>query len=259
MKTTVAILGSCVTRDIFISKTNPKYKKKFELVLFQNHTTLLSLLSPKIEYDIKDFSNLNWRNLKMIKDELDKNFLTNLKEIQPNILVMDFFSDAFFDTIKDKNSYLTVNTWKTTKTRHYENISSLNKPFKPTIEIQKQLIIQLSDFLKSELPNTIVILNKTKTVKEFKNENGKIFLFKKQNDINKEWKIIDELFIKIVQPFVINDKHNYIGDLNHVWGLSNVHYEKEYYINSLKEIKKILKKKKKTNPISSFLSKIWSN
>ena len=238
-KQTVAILGSCVSRDIFIRKTNPTYKDNFELVLFQNHTTLLSLFSPAIKYENKDFSHLSERNLQMIKNELDKTFLSDLKKIQPDILIIDFFSEIFFDTIKDSDSYLTVNIWKTTDTKHYNRISKLNKPFTPNLTTIQVLISKLSSFLKKELPNTTIILNKTKTVDKYINAAGTVSSFKNQKELNNRWKIVDEMFEAINKPFIINLKHSFIADYHHIWGLSNVHYEAEYYIHSLEQIKEL--------------------
>jgi hypothetical protein len=250
----VAILGSCVTRDIFISKINPQYKQHFEVVLFQNHTTLLSLLSPKIHYKNTDFSNLSWRNMEMIKNELDKEFLNNLTKIQPDILIIDFFSDAFFDTIKDGNSFLTVNIWKTISTKHFHKISLNNTPFTPSVKDLKKYILELSNYLIKNLPNTKIILNKTKTVDKYINDYNDIVPFKNVKNINDKWTQIDNIFEQANKPFIINNKHKYIGLSSHIWGLSNVHYEKEYYIQSLHSILNIsLQKNKKT-----FLQKIYS-
>lgn len=243
----VAIYGSCVSRDIFMTEINPDYKKDFELVLFQNHTTLMSLMSPKINYNLKDFSNLNWRNLKMIKDELDKEFLNNLKNIKPDILIIDFFSEAKFETIKDGDSFLTVNNWKTVKTKHYENISKSNKPFRPTNHQLNELIKKLSIFLKKELKNTKIILNKTKAVYSFYDNNNIKRTFKDKTEIeefNNRWTNVDKILEKELNLYKINENHNFIGDANHIWGISSVHYEKEYYISSLVQIENVVKNKK---------------
>ncbi len=56
----VAVMGSCVTRDNFNSTFNPGYKKWFQVVLSANQTSLISLMSPPIDAE--------WQPLRKMSD-----------------------------------------------------------------------------------------------------------------------------------------------------------------------------------------------
>ena len=119
----VANIGSCVTRDVFNSKFNNNYKDFFELTLFQHQTTIMSLLSKSIEYNDESIEALSGWDKKMIEMELNKRFFDEVIKVEPDVLVIDFFADARFKTIAvGEDRFLTVNEWKTTKTKCVQRV-----------------------------------------------------------------------------------------------------------------------------------------
>ena len=51
MKTKIAIVGSCISRDVFNSYFVPGYKEFFEVIADVQRTTLISLMQNPIEID----------------------------------------------------------------------------------------------------------------------------------------------------------------------------------------------------------------
>ena len=255
-KKTIAIFGSCVSRDNFNTRFNANYKKDFEVVLLENQTTILSLMANNIKYNDNSLDPLTDWDRKMTLTELNKSFLLSLKSLQPDILIIDFFADSRFQTIEYKNSFFTVNDWKNTKTNIYKEMEQESTPFIPT-EIQlEENMKKLYDFCKRELPTTIIILNKARAVNSYQDMNGKTLFFNKEfiNKINNRWELLDNLWLTLFPDTISIDAMtlDLKGDINHPWGNGYVHYTKQFYhnfifglklslsIEHLKTIKKLL-------------------
>jgi hypothetical protein len=93
-----------------------------------------------------------------------------------------------------------------------------------------------------------VILNKIKPASNYIDYNFHIQEFresiKKDNEeLTYRWKLVEKLFEDIVKPIVINEDKIYDANQNHVWGLSSVHFDYQYYADSLKKLKKISSRK----------------
>ncbi len=245
----VAIFGSCVSRDIFNSQFNPHYKENFEVVSLQNQTSILSLMSPKIIYEKKDLEPLKGWDRDTIEEELEKSFLNDLIEVEPDLIIIDFFTDAWFKTISVQNSFITVNEWKTTKTKFYENILQLEKPFFPNEEQLKRDLQCFHTYIEKNLPETKVVLNQARAVYSYIDAEGKEVFFSNGfiNQINKRWQLLDNIFIEIAHPIQINVmKSNTMSDPNHPWGIGYVHYTSAYYNDFLNKLTQVMKQPDKT-------------
>ncbi len=256
-KVKVAVFGSCVSRDVFNRKFNADYKKYFEVVYLQNQTSILSLMASPIAYDKDNLSPLKGYDKDTTEDELNKVFLHKLIELQPDILIVDFFADARFKTIKCAQSYLTVNEWKITKTPFYNELLKHNVPFVPSSKELSDNIHKFNTFMSKNLPNTKIILNQARGVYSYTDREGKVKFFnvKQINRINRKWSLLDRLFKEIVDPYVICAMSPKLKSyFEHPWGLGYVHYNKKYYqdvLNQLIDIEFNMSKKKKSS-ISLF-------
>ena len=258
IKKNVAIFGSCVSRDVFNSQFNKNYKSHFEFTLLQNQTSILSLMSSAVKFDEKDLEPLQDWDLKMTKDELEKNFLKKLTELQPDILIVDFLADARFQTIQYKQSYITANVWKITKTPFYNTILQTNKPFTPKKSELIKHMKQFKSFIDKHLPNTKIILNQARAINSYIDNNGekKYFNLFSIQRLNKRWALLDKLFIKIVNPYTIcSMTPNLRGDISHPWGVGYVHYEKKFYQDFLRQLIELkLYKSANRQTFKSFLA-----
>jgi len=233
----VAIIGSCVTRDVFNSKFNNNYKDFFELTLFQHQTTIMSLLSKSIEYNDESIEALSGWDKKMIEMELNKRFFDEVIKVEPDVLVIDFFADARFKTIAvGEDRFLTVNEWKTTKTKLYKEIEKTYTAFIPSDKELKDSFIKFDNFFKEKLPQTTIILNQARGASSYTDKDNieqffpHIFLER----LNKRWEHVDNLFIEVVNPKTIDIMIPQVkGYVNHLWSIAYVHYTPNFYSNFL--------------------------
>jgi hypothetical protein len=261
-KKTIAIFGSCVSRDPFNSKFNPTYKENFEVVLLENQTSLLTLISSPIVHNSNSLDPLSDWDRKTTLSELDKSFLPTLKSLQPDILIVDFFADSRFKTIAYENSFFTVNDWKNTKTNIYKKMLKESTPFFPT-EIQlAENMKKLYDFCKQELPNTTIILNKARAVSSYIDKHGKENFYSKDliTKINLRWEKLDRLWLEIAPSTIGIDvmTAELKGDINHPWGDGYVHYTPSFYQDFLFSLNLALDEKHIEN-IKSILSGLIVN
>ena len=77
-KITVAVLGSCVTRDVFNTRFNKDYKKYYDCILTQNQSSIISIMSDVLEVDDSKLDNLNEYDTWNVKTEFTKSVLRYL-------------------------------------------------------------------------------------------------------------------------------------------------------------------------------------
>ena len=230
----VAIFGSCVSRDVFNTKFNKDYKDTHEVILLENQTTIMSLMSPVIKFNATSLDPLRYKDIETTQTELDKSFLKEVIKLNPDILIVDFFADARFKTISSGDSFFTVNEWKNTKTKIYKEMRSISEPFFPSKDVLSQYMHNLNQFCKQHLPETKIILNKARAVEYYVDENGETHSFNNPtiDIINKRWEMLDYLFMQIAGSTAkeINAMNiDLKADINHPWGLAPVHYSKTFY------------------------------
>ena len=122
MTETVAVAGSCVTRDNFNSTFNPDYKKWFQVSLSANQTSMIALMSPPIDVDWQPLREMSDYDRWNIKDDLSRQFLVDVAELQPRYLILDWFGDVHFGVARlPDGRYFTDNRWKIKTTDFYRD------------------------------------------------------------------------------------------------------------------------------------------
>src|SRR4051812_43355582 len=117
----VAVLGSCITRDNFNSRFNPGYKRWYRTVLMQNQSSLISVMSaptPISEQQIGDGTDYDRWN---VRTDFSKEFLDELPKLAPDYLILDFFGDIHFGVLEGApGPWGTDNRWKLWPTPFYQ-------------------------------------------------------------------------------------------------------------------------------------------
>ncbi|MFF2877726.1 DUF6270 domain-containing protein [Gottfriedia sp. NPDC057991] len=246
-KLKIAAFGSCVTRDNFNSKFNLNYKNHFELLRYQNQSSIISLMSKPIPYNTKKIDNLNQYEQNDVFDDLEKNFLNDLISKQPEALILDFFGDVYFGCFKTHSSYITNNRWKITKTSFYRELNevttfNLNTNLSEYFTLWKQSIDKFLQITNKELPNCKIILHKARFTGMYYDEEQNIKKINSDTDIellNAFWDQLDDYVISNYEVSTINVKQNYISIADHAWGIFHLHFEPNYYKNFLSELIKL--------------------
>ncbi|MEE6451097.1 DUF6270 domain-containing protein [Gottfriedia acidiceleris] len=246
-KLKVAAFGSCVTRDNFNSKFNLNYKNHFELIRYQNQSSIISLMSNPIPYNREKIDNLNEYEQNDVLDDLEKKFLNDLISKQPEVLILDFFGDVYFGCLKTDSSYITNNHWKITNTSFYKELNrittfNLNTNLSEYFTLWKQSIDKFLQIINRELPNCKIILHKARFTGMYYDNEQNIKKINSKTDIellNAFWDQLDDYVISNYKVSTINVKQNNISIADHAWGIFHLHFEPNYYKNFLAELIKL--------------------
>ncbi|WP_084007034.1 DUF6270 domain-containing protein [Gottfriedia luciferensis] len=248
-KLKIAAFGSCVTRDNFNSKFNLNYRNHFEVLRYQNQSSIISLMSNPIPYNREKIDNLNEYEQNDVFDDLEKNFLNDLISKQPEALILDFFGDVYFGCLKTNSSYITNNRWKITKTSFYRELNevntfNLNTNLSEYFTLWKQTIDQFLQIINRELPNCKIILHKARFTGMYYDKDHSIKKIISNTDIdllNAFWDQLDDYVVSNYEVSTINVKQNYISIADHAWGIFHLHFEPNYYKNFIAQLIKLTK------------------
>ncbi|MBC2147106.1 DUF6270 domain-containing protein [Listeria booriae] len=258
----IAILGSSATRHNFNTIFNPNYKKKFECVLMQNQSSIISMASAKRPNPVIKEDDFNKYDEESVSTDFTKTFFDDLSKIQPDTIIIDLFADAHFGVIEvEPGEYITDNRWKLWRTTYYKNELKDKAP-KLTLDTDKDHYLEVFKKswdivlkkIKEVAPKSKIVLHEIQNVKEYYN-----FDDKKYNLINsgKVMKIDTDMYNQALQEMhryieqsdkaiqVINlfdGRELYLSFDEHPWGLFYVHYTMDYYVSFLEQLIAIEKK-----------------
>jgi hypothetical protein len=120
---TVAIFGSCITRDNFNRDFNPDYRRWYQVSAAANQSSVIALMSPPVQPEVEDADGLEEYDAWNVRSDLARTFLDELAEAQPDHLVLDFFGDVHFGLLElPDGRFITDNAWKTQKTAQYRRL-----------------------------------------------------------------------------------------------------------------------------------------
>ncbi len=255
---TVAVFGSCVTRDNFNSQFNPGYKQYFEVRLSANQTSLIALMSPPIEEEFTPTREMSDYDRWNIGSDLTREFLAQVVEIQPDYLILDFFGDVHFGVARlPDGRYLTDNRWKTHYTDFYAghrdagDLTILKHQDDPDgyFALWTQAMDRFAEYVARTSPATRVIVHRGYNT-------GHVLVPGKPRPIplhrhrkaapldvpaaNAYWSRLDDYAIETYGWDSID-----LRDLEapsyaeHPWGAFYVHYTPDYYHRFLAELHKI--------------------
>lgn len=263
----VAVLGSCMTRDIFNSKFNLHYKKYFHCVLTQNQTSMISLMSMPAKHEVGKIDNLESYHVWNVRTDLNKEFLQKIVVLKPEVLVMDFFADVYFGVLQiQEGTYITNNKWKLWKTSYYKELldkKELHLKNDPDVYMQlwKDSIDRFFQYIQPRLPTTKIIVVNAKFVNQYlsisDNKTYKISELKKDN-LNVEF--ANEYMLRMNQ-YVLDQYNaicldmtnkNYISYDEHPWGPFYVHYTMDYYRDALNRLTRLSNMEKEKMRIVVF-------
>lgn len=255
--TTVAVMGSCITRDNFNTRFNPGYKRWFECVQLQNQSSLISVMAEPVEATWEPTKEFQPEGLRRIASEFDKSFLADLRELQPEYLVIDLFGDVRFGVVQvDDGSWLTDNAWTLWFTDWFQQMRADGRlrrvrPFTDTEEylaLWRDAAHRLDAFLRAELPHTTVVVhrgrNTNQVVKSGRTAPGKLSKepgrARKDRRANAFWQERDLELAEILGAEVIDlSAAEHPATEDHPWGPSPVHWSMDYYPLFLAELHRL--------------------
>lgn len=243
----IAVIGSCVSRDIFNRIFIKNHREYFDCCLYQHQMSIISLMAPPIPYEEEDLNQhtLTKTNFEHFKSELQKSTIPALKKLQPQVILMDFYADTMYGAQEVGNSYITGKMFKFRGSKAGEKLEVGHalfprKHFDEFFEMWKPAFDRFMDFVKTELPGTRVIINMARTNSRVKNtETGEISIFGKYDIdwLNYIWERMDAYAINKygLNAIFYSDKE-YFLDADYPWGLGIVHYHKDFYRHCFEQL-----------------------
>lgn len=238
----VAVLGTCFSRNAFNSSPyfNPNYKKIYNCVYTQFHSSIISLVSKPVALNVKELTGVEEKDKNFIAADFDKSFFDKLKESQADYLILDLDIDASKDVLRINNdryvscSYILKNSSYINQVENVEIIDHSNQ--EKYFQIWKEAIEKFIGKLTAILPEERIILNKGRFISRYFDANREIKSFsnlqliRRNNDF---WDKLDNYFMHLMPRAKVIDltDTNYIGDVTYPYGTSAApaHYESGYY------------------------------
>ncbi|MHA3998427.1 DUF6270 domain-containing protein [Lactococcus cremoris] len=238
MKNRVAIIGSYLSRELF-DKNKQKSEEEFEIVLYRKNLSFISLMSKAIEYDYKKLdTKLKVDNVQQMSDELDKDTLSALIAVQPDILILDFYGDVFNGVIETQEGSFLTNSFKDVTGAYLLSDVKIKRQMSSNRSVQEfldyssiwcQAFDSFVEFIQRFLPETLVLVNTINFIEETK----------RKNNVSQVWLRFNEYAQKKGIP-VIND--SLLELYQHIFG--------NFKINQLELFSQAKNKIEKTKKIS---------
>ena len=247
----VAVLGTCFSRNAFNSSDyfNPDYKKMFNCVFTQFHSSLISLVSEKVNFDLNVLNDISENDLEFVKVDFEKTFFSKLRQANADYIIIDLYPDACKSVLElGDNQYVTgsymIERSKAIKKLPITNIidHSRNDEY---FELWKNAANIFVSELKRIIPEERIILTRGRFTPVYYDENRDIKYFRDLELIKRNnyfWDRLDNYFIHIMPNIKTIDltDTNYIGDTNYPFGRSFSHYQSEYYKEYLNRLTKLI-------------------
>ncbi|WP_225219095.1 DUF6270 domain-containing protein [Arthrobacter gallicola] len=242
----VAVLGSCVTRDIFNRTFNPGYRDLFECVALANQVSMVSLMSPPVSVDPDELNGLVPRVHGELLREFSRSFLDELTTTKPHYLIMDFRPDLVFGYSElDKGEIVTHNTWSTTKTRFYAGRElawyRADRTPRKFMEAWTAAVDSFFAWAEVNIPDTKIIIHRARNVATWIAKDGETKQFRPWSvSMNRHWDVMDEYAMSKdgVESIdvLIPQQQSFEA---HPWGPSALHYTFDYHQRFLSRLSRM--------------------
>ncbi|MGQ9007517.1 DUF6270 domain-containing protein [Bacillus stercoris] len=235
----IDIFGSCVTRDPFSFVEN-----EYVIENYFARSSLVSLYSRPLNIK-KDGIELDSEfQKKQVYNDLHKIFRRHIQKESDNVLIIDFIDERldvlkFYDTFITRSmEYVNSNLPRILNTTLFEKSEDFFSSWEASALSFTQ---ELKKYHKG-----IIILHKAYWKEQYIDKNGDILNFENDQDIKKNNSYLKRMYTFIERNLAERvhciELDSYKCDANHKWGLSNFHYEEQYYIDFISSLNSILKK-----------------
>ncbi len=235
-KPSLSIYGSCVSRDILAICNDTK----FDLSAYIARQSVLSAVSQSIPVGTIPLHNDSPFRVRMVKSDLEKDAFEILKASKSDYLLLDLI-DERFPLLSLFGSYITASP------EFYESAPEQCRSAKKLEKYIRDGQLYLDDCCAEELLEKFctrlkeiykpeqIILHHAVMVDAYYSKSGQLKSFEpsKIHQNHHMNKIMDVMFSRMLSylsgAHVIQECDGIAADENHKWGLSAMHYRREYY------------------------------
>ena len=250
--TRVAVLGSCVSRDVFTTRFLPDYKDLYRCVALSNQVSVISLMDAPVEMSADQLGDLTDYERREVLAETSRSFLAQMVAERPHYLVVDLFADVHFGCIRWDDRWLTRNRWKLLKSEVYRDAVAAGRvsDLVPTadekayLRVWSEAVERLFALVRSELPETRVVLHRARNVTRARDAGGVVRDLGKRSQLeamNRWWDRLDDEIQRRYADHVIDIFDDELASPDdHPWGPFAVHYPREYHATFLSKLTRVV-------------------
>lgn len=237
----IAILGSCVTRDIF-----EYFPNQYQIGPVFSRTSVISLMTSPLPVSYQDINLKSEWQKRMVYADFQKSFWDSLQRYHIDLLIIDFI-DERFDLCYSDGSYVTrSHEFVESGVEHLGqyNFQLINRFDSITTETWKWYCDLFIDRLSYYFSPNKILLHKAFWMPAYY-RNGTVTEFDHQEWIAENNKLLKEYYAHFEKKWkgihsIDLSQSGLLSCDKHRWGLQPYHYEDEYYMRAGTRIADIL-------------------
>lgn len=250
------VFGSCNSRDIFNSYLNPNYKNYFKICGDSQRASLISLMSKPIKFKsssteiyVKDSNSIDKNRTKLLREDLSKNFLNTIKNVNADYLLMDNLYEVDCGILELSDGNFITYSPDVRDSKIYDKLEkvrvlNLKNDTVEYLKLFKKHCDLFFNFLEDNAPNLNVILNVSRYSFEIIKDDGKLYE-------NNEFKLISEehnKYRRMLDNYIMNKydveilpfNFNTVIFENHPFGYAPSHFPQSYLSEKTNQIRNIV-------------------
>lgn len=247
----VSIFGSCVSRDLLEYDA----ARNVKLDLYFARQSIVSAVSAEVPINFEEINLQSNFQKRQIFFDFNKTAFQKLQESMSDYLFLDLV-DERFSLVKIRNSYVTGSATlfesgvvaegaPTVDKEEYVDEYGNNSYRVEGIDIRVYMD-RFCDRILERYKSEKIILHVVRGAEYYYDANGNIQKFEPNTAgyfkrLNRMWSFMyDYLYQKLNGCIHVDISSGYLADEKHVWGLSPIHFQREYYERVLEEINRLI-------------------
>ncbi|WLV25214.1 DUF6270 domain-containing protein [Aciduricibacillus chroicocephali] len=241
-KPRIAVIGCCVTRDLFNRKFVANYKEFYECVSTAWQTSIISFMSNRSNIDehgkefVDEVSDLQ---RKTVQRDMDKSYREELIAEKPDYIIYDLYTDVKYGIVETQDGYLTDNPNGFRKTRFFtEKLYNRRLNIFKHEEFMELFNRKFDEFYKwvhKNLPGCRIIVTRFSETYSYMTDKGfpVNFSTKVCGTVARNNKMYDRIYDHLSENYNIDfidmQKRTYFADYKHPYGNKPWHFTQQYY------------------------------
>ncbi|QZQ56939.1 DUF6270 domain-containing protein [Curtobacterium sp. TC1] len=258
----VGIIGSCVTREAFITRNNPQYKDIYDLGPLAWQTGLVSFLSNPVAADvaasIEPGTKVNEHGARTMARDIAKTDRADLEAFAPDYLLFDLYSDVRYGLARIGDATITNNPNSFRKTDYFAagngfttlHMANASAEYVPLVEAA---VDELVEWQRRALPQTTLVLNCFRYSSYYRTSTGDLNFVKYRGDqkrddlyrrLLRENDRYDSLYRSITARHdlrtIDNRDRSYHSDGDHPYGISPWHFGRPFFQDFMADLDRMV-------------------
>lgn len=258
----VAIVGSCVTREAFITRNNPTYKDVYDLGPLAWQTSIVSFLSepvnPASTAAITPSEQMNEHGTRTMNRDIAKTDRAEIEQFQPDYLLFDLYSDVRYGIARIGDSVITNNPNSFRKTDFFTaktgyttlHMANADQEYLPILHAK---IDEFVAWQRNALPDTTLVMNCFRYSSYYRTNTGDLNFVKYKNAparddlyrrLLRENDRYDDLYRKVLERHdlrsIDNRDRSYHSDGAHPFGVAPWHFGRPFFSDLMADLDRIV-------------------